>query len=267
MFVDKQKRLLVQTYNAAWQKGVDSYGKGTPPEKPDPVRRAVALAPAFKSLNAMADEFADVGKKPVREADPSAQQKPTVSQRLKQLFRIGVGTAAAVKVAGSPREPSDSPSSDTGASEPASAASDDADAAGSVASAVRDWVINNAYRLDGADSVVWAGEQAGYGEAADADGQLLGWDDTGDASECGDCHELANMPPQPLSEWPCTPGDGATECNIGCRCELTATGDSVLPNDTYAPALTGSQSALIDKLVAAQADAMSAMMPDSQYLE
>ena len=141
-----------------------------------------------------------------------------------------------------------------------------ADAADVFARALEEWTQQNAWRLDAGASVAWAGEQSGFGEAADADGQLLSWDDSGDDHECEDCLSLASMPPQPLSEWPCQPGDGATACNVGCRCRLSPTGMEIQPGDTYDPALTDAQSATLSKLNDAQAQALADMMPDAAYL-
>ena len=142
-----------------------------------------------------------------------------------------------------------------------------AQAADVFARALQDWASSNAYRLDAGSSVAWAGMQSGYGEAADQDGMLLGWDDEQDDHECEDCQQLAGMPPMALADWPCQPGDGTTACNIGCRCKLSASDRQVEPGDTYAPELSDAQQATMDKLTTAQADAMNAMMPDAQYLD
>jgi hypothetical protein len=98
--------------------------------------------------------------------------------------------------------------------------------AGSMAAAmllaIKAWIKTNAYRLAGAASVAWAGEQHGYTQAADADGLLLAWQLDGAAHHCDDCLALAGLPAMPLEQWPTMPGDGATECGAGCKCSMTA---------------------------------------------
>src|ERR1700752_4972782 len=241
-FAHDQKRLLRKTYDDAWDRGAASYEPDEDPDKepdtprdvataglvgaallaarrayryvrppaPDPVRRAVALAPSFQGVNRMVGELA------------------TLSPTAEQVAAAGSATAA-------------------------------------FDAALADWVSGNAWRLDAGVSVAWAGEQIGYGEAADADGTLLGWNSAGDANVCEDCNILNDSPPLPLSEWPCYPGDGATECNVGCRCSLDPEGISILPGDTYAPQFSDAQDALFSKLTDAQANAMAAMMSDAQY--
>ncbi len=204
-FLAAQKHLLRRTYDAAWQTGVANYQpdqdpdsepstprhvaeaglagaallairrayKYVPPASPDPVRRAVALAPAFRSLNAMHTELAELSPANVAQSQ--------------------LATIAAVDSGGKGLSHEDA-----------------------TAQAFDDWMGSNAWRLDNGDSVAWAGEQSGGAEAADADGQLLQWTGADDDRECDDCRELSAMPPLPLSEWPAQPGDGSTECNVGC---------------------------------------------------
>lgn len=255
-FVDRQKRLLRRTYDAAWTTGAGSYQSDQDPQQepdaprhlaetgltgaallavrrtynyvaptsPDPVRRAVALAPAFGSLNRMTGELA------------------TLAPTTEQLAAVGAPSGA-------------------GAQGSLVSAHD------AFARALQDWVAGNGSRLDGGSSVAWAGESAGFAEAADADGMLLVWTDTGDDAECEDCVSLASMPPQPLSDWPCQPGDGASACNVGCRCSLDATDMSVLPGDTYSPQLTDAQQSTMSGLMDAQQAALGSMMADAQYLD
>lgn len=98
--------------------------------------------------------------------------------------------------------------------------------AGSVAAAtvalLQAYLARNAYRLAGAASVAWAGEQHGYVQAADADGLLLEWELDAGAHHCDDCPALAGLPPMPLAQWPTLPGDGATQCAAGCKCSMRA---------------------------------------------
>jgi hypothetical protein len=48
-----------------------------------------------------------------------------------------------------------------------------------------------------------------------------------------------------LEEFPTTPGAGATECNVGCRCSLEATGVPLM--DQLAP-LSNEDQATMDKI-------------------
>lgn len=239
-FSDAQKRLLRRTYDQAWQTGVGAYQPDQDPDQepatprhiaeaglsgaallalrrtysyvaptsPDPVRRAVALAPSFNGVNSMVGELSSLA--------------PVLDQ-----------SAGAVDA---------------------------------FAAALEQWAADNAWRLDGGDSVAWAGSEAGFAEAANVDGQLLTWSDTGDDHECESCISLASMDPMPLADWPSSPGDGSTECDVGCRCEWSEAGN-VLPGDVYTPNLTDGQQATIGKLMDAQASTMAAMMPDAQYLD
>jgi hypothetical protein len=88
--------------------------------------------------------------------------------------------------------------------------------------AVHEYLERNAWLLAAGISVAWAGEQAGYAQAAEADGLLLEWQLDPVAHHCADCPALANLPPMPLAAWPTLPGEGATDCNVGCRCSMNA---------------------------------------------
>jgi hypothetical protein len=246
-FADAQKRLLRRTYDTAWGQGVGGYQPDADPRhqpdaprdvaeagltgaallalrrtysyvaptSPDPVRRTVALAPAFRGVNAMVAEVLTITPDVT---DATAASEATIS------------------------------------------------AAEALGQALQQWMVSNAYRLNMGDSVAWAGEAAGYAEAADADGQLLEWDDVGDEQVCEDCLSLASMPPMPLSEWPTSPGAGDTECSVGCRCSWSDAG-TVAPGDTYAPSLDAGQQSTIGGLLDSQSQTMSDMMPDVAYLE
>jgi len=240
-FADNQKRLLRKLYDDAWRQGVDSYEPdddpeeeprtprdeatagltGTalllarrrygyqPPRHPDPVRRAVAMAPAFRGVNKMVSE----------------------------LSALAAGSAPEV-----------------------------VDAGGDVNSALEQWVQSNGDRLMLGESVAWAGEQAGFAEAADADGQFLySWSAVNDSTTCPDCELLSGFPPMPLQDWPTAPGAGDTSCSAGCRCAWDTWGMNVDPN--YSPDLTQAQSDLITTLSDRQAQALADLMPDVAYLE
>ncbi len=62
-FALAQKQLLVDTYDRAWRHGAQNHG-GQPPSGPDQVRRAVALALAFKSITAIAASLATLTPSP-----------------------------------------------------------------------------------------------------------------------------------------------------------------------------------------------------------
>lgn len=233
-FADRQKWLLRHTYDQSWQRGVASYEPDpdpaqepslprslaitgltgaallavyrryayVPPQSPDPVTRAVALAPSFQGINRMASELAS----PVT------------------LAALGTGS----------------------------------DVAG--------WAETNAWRLDAGASVAWAGEQAGFAEAANADGQMLyQWMSAGDNRVCDDCEMLSSFPPMALGDWPTSPGAGDTTCNVGCRCSWDIFGQQ-LP-DNYTPSLSPEQQGLIDTISERQLQALQDMMPDAAYLE
>jgi hypothetical protein len=94
--------------------------------------------------------------------------------------------------------------------------------AAAVLLAVKAFLKTNGWLLAAGASVAWAGEQAGYAEAAAADGLLLSWELDPRAHHCETCPKLAALPPMPLDQWPTLPGAGGTECEQGCRCSLRA---------------------------------------------
>ena len=136
---------------------------------------------------------------------------------------------------------------------------------GSLDGALSSWVDTNAYRLDAGASVGWAGEQAGYAEAADADGQFLyAWTSVGDTHVCPDCELLSGFPAMALGQWPTSPGAGDTECSVGCRCTWDIW-PVPLPAD-YVPNLSADQQALADTLADRQLQALSDMLAEAAYL-
>jgi hypothetical protein len=118
-----------------------------------------------------------------------------------------------------------------------------------LALAAEDWLDSNAWRLDAGESVAWAGEQAGYAQAADAGGELLEWVPEADDKVCDDCLDLGALPPMPLSDWPTTPGEGATVCNVGCRCVLQAS-DVQVGEGEELPPLSGPDEETLDRIAA-----------------
>lgn len=234
-----QTRNLQQTYHRAWQHGVASYA-------PDP--------------------------------DPTPAEQEEHRER---ALLVG-GSAAAVLVARSRRyRPPDAPDDGTeanalgGAREgldrmaqelvsltPASSHVDQATEAARAGEiperdihsyaeglATSDWADSNAWRLDAGESVAWTGEQAGYSEAAAADGQLLEWLPEGDERVCSDCEQLGSLPPMPMDDWPTQPGAGDTICNAGCRCVLQVSDDQEIgPAGELPQPLTDQEEAFVDEL-------------------
>ena len=127
-----------------------------------------------------------------------------------------------------------------------------------LAIAVGAWAEANGSRLNGGESAAWSGEQAGYAEAATQDGMLLQWQTEDDEHVCSDCIGLGELPPLPLSEFPTQPGQGDTECNVGCRCTLEATG--VPLEDELAP-LSNDQGELLDKVAQQANERLDALAP------
>lgn len=111
---------------------------------------------------------------------------------------------------------------------------------------MRAYLATVAWRLALAVYVVWVAEQAGYAEAAQADGLLLKWtlDPSPDIHHCVDCPGLASLPPMPLEMWPTLPGMGDTECNVGCRCSMQAVAAPI-------PSLSGSQEEILRRVAVA----------------
>lgn len=250
-FAAAQKALLVETYDQAWRLGVQNYTPSArptdpqaerdrerdealltdttllaaralrtyrPPVRPDQTRRAVALAPAFHSIDRITGELS------------------TLSPTLEHIQAANDAVAAGET---------------------------DNAAEYAQAQALNDWLDSNAWRFNAADSVAWAGEQAGYGEAADSAGDLLNWQDTGLPNECDDCEVLATMGPMPLEQWPTTPGSGSTECSSGCRCAL----DSAGPGYGFQGfSLSDAQLVTAGKVVGVASDALSGLMPDMALL-
>lgn len=255
-FAVAQKRLLVATYNAAWQTGVHNYAPAPreldpaaeadrdrdeallagaallasrrmrsyrPPTSPDSYRRAVAVAPALRGVNAMTAELSTLTPTP---ADVRA---------------------AAEAVAAGTVSPAD-------------------EAWQGVVEMLSGWASDNAWRLTAGESVAWAGEQAGYAEAANSDGMLLEWVTEGDDRVCLDCEMLGTMGPMPLEEWPSVPGSGDTACNVGCRCSFDVA--AVMPaSDSYMPVTpTPDQQAAVDSILGRRETALNGLMPDAAVL-
>lgn len=220
LFALAQKKLLIETYDKAWHAGAGNHG-GQKPPGPDELRRALALALAFASVNKMAHSLGSL--------------TPSVANQQAAADAVAAGTT-----------------------------SDESRYA--MQQALNDWVDQNAYRFAGGESVAWAGEQAGYAEAASVAGDLLDWDDTGDDHECEDCQVLATMGPLPLEEWPTTPGAGGTECSVGCRCSMSAVSVPDGADDAHDYPLTTDQQTTANKVINARSGALDQLMPDMALL-
>lgn len=250
-FTERQRQLIHDSYDQAWQRGVESYTPDAdpdeptpehqhhgeeagltgiallkartnrvyePPESPDLERRQIALAGALKGTEKMAGELAQVS--------------PTSQHIEETQTEVDAGKIAV-----------------------------DALMVAALANAVSDWAESNTYRLDAGASVAWAGEQAGYAEAANTDGKLLQWVDEGDEKVCGDCEGLADLGPLPLEDFPTMPGDGATECDVGCRCSIEAVDIELLPSDQLAP-LGEEENTALDKIAGQAQERMDNLAPN-----
>lgn len=196
-FRQRQRELVEDTYDSAWQDGVDGYEPDADPppgeELPDEDGHPDVIAAV--GLGASAALLARRGRR---------YRAPTQAAQDRRARAIAKALRSADKMA-----------AELATLAPAPAQAD-------FATAVREWADSNAYRLDAGESVAWAGEQDGYAQAASADGQLLSWQTEEDDQVCTDCEELGNLPPMPEEDWPTSPGGGGTACDVGCRCSLEA---------------------------------------------
>jgi hypothetical protein len=250
-FAERQRQLVHDSYDKAWQQGVEGYEPDAdpedptpahqhrgeeaslggllllkartnrvygPPSAPDPARRQQALAGALKSTERMTGELAQLS--PTPEHFEEAQAEVDASK-----IAVEGLTAAALGMA------------------------------------VAEWAESNAYRLDSGASVAWAGEQAGYAESANTAGDLIQWQSEDDESVCEDCEGLEAMGPMPLEDFPTMPGEGSTTCNIGCRCAMEAVSVEPLPNDELAP-LSEEDSATLEKVAGQAQERMDKLAPN-----
>jgi len=230
-----QSRNLEQTYDHAWRQGVASYEPQDPEPAPDK-NPAVATAPVgtgaallTRRQQAYREPAAPDAARRARALEPASAGLAKMTDELHQL----------------------TPTQEHMQTAEAAARSGEIDAgdmdAYAEALAAGDWLESNAWRLDAGDSVAWSGEQAGYAEAADADGQLLEWLPESDEHVCEDCGSLGELPPMPLSDWPTTPGSGDTACNVGCRCVLQVSDEQLGPNGELPP-LSQTQEGVISEI-------------------
>lgn len=197
----RQTKLLAEQYAKAWQQGANAYRT----EQATP-QHATPVLPTGGSLPAKPNATAMS-----RALGPAVQ---SLAQMAATIATI-VPTAAQLATAGS--------------------------VAAATSLAIKTYLASHAWRLAAGASVIWAGEHAGYAQTADADGQLISWELGPSANPCGDCPALAALPAMPLSWWPTLPGEGATECNVGCKCSVRAVAAPV-------PVLTGVQHELLSRI-------------------
>lgn len=239
-----QAALLAATYNKAWQHGVKSYLPDADPEEPEQPQAdetQIQLAPVIA-----AGTVAALVARRERPYQPPLLPFPEHRDRALAPALLGLDRMAG-------ELPTLIPTLEQ------RQAAEDAIRAGTIqgedainyalALAAREWVEANEWRLNAGDSVAWAGEQAGYAQAANEDGQLLEWLTEGDGPPhvCDDCAELGDMPPMPLEDWPTSPGAGETECSSGCRCNFIVS-DMQLELGDQLPALSEDQEAAVGRI-------------------
>jgi len=249
-FAEQQRGLVHSSYDKAWQQGVEGYEPDADPEDPTPEHLHAGEEASLSGLLLLKARSQRVYQPPTA-PDPARRQQ-ALAGALKSTERM---TGELAQLSPTPEHFAEAQAEvDAGklAAEGLTAAA--------LASAVAEWAESNAYRLDSGASVAWAGEQAGYAEAASTDGQLLSWVDEGDDHVCGDCDALDAMGPMPLEDFPAMPGEGATECDVGCRCSLEAVSVEALPNDELAP-LSEEDNATLEKVTGQAQERMDKLAP------
>lgn len=236
-----QARLLDETYVQAWHHGVASYEPDEDPAQPGPSEDEadIGLAAGAGAV------LLAVRLRPYRPPalpDPEAQAEALGGAR-KGLDRMVGELLATVPTSDHLQQSTDL--ARAGEIPPGEIMQH------AEALAVEEWADSNAWRLNAGDSVAWTGEQDGYAQAANADGQLLEWLPEADERVCGDCEELAGLPPMPLADWPTRPGAGDTICNAGCRCVMQASDEQVGPEGELPP-LSQDEEATIARIAEAR---------------
>lgn len=245
-----QIALLASTYNKSWEHGVRSYQPDADPAKPLPqdpghheVIAAVGMGAVAMLLHRRGQRYAppSVPDKALRDRalTPAIGSADKMAAELHHLIpQLAQVQAAEVAIRAGTIDQADLMNYALGL-------------------AAREWTERNEWRLGAGESAAWAGEQAGYSQAADADGQLLEWVAEADDRVCEDCESLAAMPPMPLSEWPTLPGMGDTICNVGCRCAVQVSDVQLEPGDSL-PELSDDQEAFIGRLASERTEAIEA---------
>ncbi len=193
----RQAKLLHDSYYKAWSAGVESY-QPAPERDGDPAGAAAVLTLAGRRAGPYNPPVQPASTPRQRALAPALKSLNTMAVTLATLTPSSANLAAAAAAVGTGQI--------TGSQSAALAA----------ALAVKAYFASNEYRLAGGESVAWAGEQNGYGEAANAAGMLVVWQTAGDGRECDDCEALGALGAVALSELPTSPGEGGTECDVGC---------------------------------------------------
>jgi hypothetical protein len=243
-FAARQKTLIVATYNQGWLRGVENYQPADRPYDPDAESNrdrdeASLTGAALLASRRLRQYVAPTAADAYRRAIAVAPALNGVNHMVAQLSTLSP-TAEQIAAASSPID--------------------------AMNAAVAQWAGDNSWRLTGGESAAWAGEQAGFAEAADTGGDLLEWDNEGDDKVCESCDALGSMDPMPLSEWPTTPGAGDTDCNVGCRCsfDVAATMPSTDAYQSYP--FTDAQQSAVDQILNTRAQALTGLMPDAALL-
>lgn len=249
-FTERQRGLIHDTYDRAWQQGVAGYEPDADPEHPTPAAQHYA------------EETTLTGAALLAARARRAYQAPTAPDPQMRQQALAGALASTEHMAGELATVAPTPEHFAEAQEEAGQGKIDASAVSTaaLALAVASWAESNAYRLNLGDSVAWAGEQTGYAQAADTDGQLLQWQSEDDDRVCVDCEGLEAMGPMPLADFPTTPGDGATACSEGCRCSLEAA-DTMLEGDEPAP-LSEEDNATLDKVATQAQERLDRLAPN-----
>jgi hypothetical protein len=223
-FRKRQLALLSHTYDQAWSAGVDGYQPDDDPPvhaqlPPDDGHPAVVAAVGLGAAATLLAKRRRAYRAPVephagRKARALAAATSSVDKMTAELATLAPSSA-------------DLAATDAAIARGELPAEDRARDA--LSRAIAAWADRSAGRLDAGASAAWAGEQDGYAQAANADGMLVEWVAESDERVCQDCEALAGLPPMPAEDWPSTPGDGSTECNVGCRCTLDDV--DALPSD------------------------------------
>lgn len=249
-FHAKQAALLAATFARAWHHGVASYAPDADPESghelhADPGHASVIAAVGIGATAAILHRRGRVYVPPST-PDPAMRNR-VVTPAVRGIDRMA---GEALNVVPNPQQYAEAEA----AIRAGTVSADDATSY-ALKLAAREWVDNNAWRLNAGESVAWAGEQVGYAQAADEDGQLLEWLPEADDRVCEDCEALGGLPPMPLGEWPTLPGMGDTICNVGCRCVMQVADVQLAPGDSL-PALSGDQEDLLSRIASEREEAL-----------
>jgi len=238
-FTERQRQLIHDSYDSAWRQGVAGYQPDADPAEPSPAHQH------------RGEEASLTGVALLRARSRRAYHPPTKPHAARRQKAITPALASTQRMTAEAARQEAS-----GGKIPVEGI-----AAAALGMAVAAWAESNSSRLDQGASVAWAGEQAGYAESADLDGHLLQWQSEDDDNVCVDCEGLEALGPLPLEDFPTMPGDGATECNVGCRCAMEAVSVEALPGDELAP-LSEGDNATLDKVAGQAGERLDQLAPD-----